>query len=157
MLLPSGTIFRRDNSSSDFSEEKQQLDHLKSKCECILFKTKTVFPFDFFPSDLIIDSEKVSIIMRVFFGSGQIHCIPIKNITDLSLEHSIFLATIHILPGRVFQNQVLTLGHLKREDALKARNLIQGLMIIDRENINLNNTIHNKEWIDEIEAIGKAG
>lgn len=155
MFLKFATIFRRDSPSPITSTEKQKLDHLKSKCDCILFRTKTVFPFDFFPDDLIIDSEKVNIIIRDFFGAEQIHGIPIKNITDLSVEHSAFFATLHILPGRVFQNQVVSIRHLKKNDAIKARNIIQGLIIADRENVELSNSIHTHDGIDEIEAIGK--
>lgn len=156
MLSKFGTIFRRDGPTAKFATEKIKLERLKNKCEHILFKASTVFPFDFFPSDLIVDTEKVSIILRSFFGSEQIHCIPVKNITDLSLEHSLFFATIHILPARVFQNQVLSIGHLKKNEALKARNIIQGLVIADKENITLSSVSPDKEWLDRIEVIGKA-
>lgn len=157
MLRAFGTIFRRDTPSPKDSSEKQQLDHVKDKCECVLFKTRTVFPFDFFPDDLIVDSTKVNIIIRSFFAAEEIHSILIKNITHLSLEHSAFFATLHILPGRIFQNQVLSIKHLKKEEALKARNIIQGLVVVDRENVTIENILHTQEWVKEIEAIGKAG
>lgn len=154
-MLQPGTIFRRDTSLPLTPSEKQTIDHLRGKCSCVLFRTKTVFPFDFFPDDLVIDSEKVSVIIRDFFGSAQIHSVPIKHISDLSVDHSLFFATLHILPGRVFQNQVMSIRHLKKRDAIRARNIIQGLIIADRENVAVDSIIHSIEGIKELEEMGR--
>lgn len=150
-----GTIFRRDNNPPLTPTEKETIEHLKTKCQCILFRAKTVFPFDFFPDDLIIDTEKVSVIIRDFFIAEQIFSIPIKHITHLSVEHGAFLAKLQILPGRIFQNQVLSIGHLKKKDAIKARNIIQGLVIADKENVTIDHLILTEDGIKDLEIIGK--
>ncbi|HEX7042812.1 MAG TPA: hypothetical protein VF189_06175 [Patescibacteria group bacterium] len=156
MRFPIGTIQRRANAiTSSLGEKMMTFSELKHKSSCILFKARSAFPFDIFPNDIIVDSEKVNVILRLFFGSQQIHSIPIKNISDLSVEHSIFFATLHILPGRVFENQVVSIDKLKRSDAIKARNIIQGLVIADRENVEIENLIHTENGIDELESLGK--
>lgn len=46
---------------------QEKLDQLIKGSKKSLYKTKGIFPFDFFPDTLEIDSEQVHIITRIFF------------------------------------------------------------------------------------------
>ena len=89
-------------------------------------KIRTVFPFVLFPDDLIVDDDKVTIIRRTFFASEEIHTIPIKDVMDVIVAHNLFFATLYI--KRAFQNDLYELEYLKKEEALRARQLIQELV-----------------------------
>ncbi len=88
-------------------------------------RIKTVFPFIFFPDDLIIDEAKVTIIKRYFFACQEIHTIPIKDIVDVIVASSLFFATLYI--KRAFQNDLYQFNYLNKQDAMRARQLIQEL------------------------------
>src|SRR3989344_5279795 len=53
-----------------------------------LLRIKTAIPLDPFPNEIIIDINKVNIILRYFFSSKHIHSIYIKDISDIIVETS---------------------------------------------------------------------
>jgi len=49
------------------SKEIKQLNELIDKSQTVLFETKTVFPFDLFPSTITVDQTKINIINSTLF------------------------------------------------------------------------------------------
>src|SRR5581483_9095212 len=77
-------------------EAEKKLDQLVAKAEKIIFKASAFFPLDLFPDEIVIDTEKVDIINRQFFMVKQIHSVKLSNIAEVSVETSVFFATIHL-------------------------------------------------------------
>lgn len=115
---------------------EERLKSLVHQSNDVLFKCKTVFPFDFFPDTLIVDKTKVNIINKIFFFSEAVHSIPIKNIKDVEVETNVFFATMNIIPD-VYLGQTTCINYLPKSDALEARRIIQGLVLCKRENIDI--------------------
>lgn len=107
---------------------RQKLDDLVEKSNRVLFKTSAVFPFDFFPNEIIIDENKVSIIQREFFWSSRIHSVIIRDISDVYVDTSILFATLVII-DEGFTDREIRIPYLWKNEALEARRIIQGLVV----------------------------
>jgi hypothetical protein len=105
----------------------EKFDDVVKRSRTILFKTKTVFPFDFFPSDFIIDVTKVTVVTRRFFFSGYTQSIHIKDIMDVIVESGPFFSSLSILDLGYLQQNKLYVRHMRKSDAILARQMIEGL------------------------------
>ncbi len=122
-----------------------------------LFTTKAVFPFQFFPDSLSIEETRVNIITKQFFYTQHLTAIGIENIIDVSVQTSIVFATLHITSRMYVQNVVepFEINFLKKRDAIKARNIIEGLRIMTAKSIDTTKIAVN-ELINEVEELGRA-
>lgn len=120
----------------------------------ILFHAKTVFPFDFFPDDLIIDRDKIAIITQYFFASTRQQSILVRNISEAYVDISILFATLHIT-DKYFTRNSVHVEYLKKKDAIKARDIIQGLVICYEREVDISN-MKRGELLPYLEEIGKA-
>ncbi|MBI4137558.1 hypothetical protein HY469_05855 [Candidatus Roizmanbacteria bacterium] len=134
--------------------ETKRLKDLMSKSDRIIFKTRSVFPFDLFPDEIIIDETKVSIITHSFFETAQVRSIGFNDIFNVILEYSIFFAKIKVIEV-AFLNQPLEVEYLKKSDALRARRIIQGLIIAKKEGIDFGKILPS-ELVKRTEEVGKA-
>lgn len=128
-----------DNQSSTAGKQgiaTQKLDDLADKSDSILLKVSTFWPFTFFVNDIIVDPYKVNIIFREFFWSEHIHSVMIKDILDVVVETSVFFATVKIVDQGYVENTI-DITYLKRDDAMKVRKIIQGLVIAHRQAVDL--------------------
>ncbi len=147
--------------SQDEAEERQErqkeVDILVSRAEKILLKAKGVFPFDFFPDTLTIDANKVNIITKTFFASETVVSVMFKEIMDVRVETALFLGKLLIDYGpHPLKITTITIPNLRRKDALKAKEIIEGTLVLYRgENIDTTK-LKPEETIDEIKQIGKA-
>lgn len=109
--------------------EKQQeiLEDVIEKSKKVLLKSKSVFPFDWFPDELIIDPTKVIIVHREFLSSGAMDTVYIKDIADVIVETGPYLATLNIIDVSYGANKHY-ISKLKKADALRAREIIEGLV-----------------------------
>ncbi len=109
--------------------EKQQeiLEDVIQKSKKVLFKSKSVFPFDWFPDELIIDPTKVIIVHKEFLSSGTMDTVYIKDIADVVIETGPYLATVNIVDISYGASKHY-IKKLKKADALRAREIIEGLV-----------------------------
>ena len=121
----------------DLNTNNEMFDDVLKRSRTVLFKAKTVFPFDFFPSDLIIDITKVTVITRRFFFSGYTQSIHIKDIMDVIVESGPFFSSITILDLGYLQQNKLYVKHLKKSDATLARQMIEGLIAATKAGVDL--------------------
>jgi hypothetical protein len=142
-------------------KSRQKLDDLIQRSEKVLLKISTVFPFDLFPNDIIVDENKVNIIKREFFWSEQIHSIMIREINDVIVESNPFFATLIIL-DEGYREQEIRVNYLWKSEAMKARRIIQGLMVslkgLSSPMLGSieNNHLSNQELVEKLETLGKA-
>lgn len=120
----------------------------------IIYKTRTIFPFDFFPNDLIIDLTKVTLVTRNFFFSGQTQSVYIKDIMDVIIETGPFFSTLRIVDSGFVQNK-LSVKYLTRKSATRAREVIEGLIAAAKAGVDMTK-IGRAEVLDRLPELAKA-
>lgn len=117
-------------------KNKEKLSQLLQRAQTALLQIQTVFPFDFFPDTLTIDPNKLTFTRNTFFYSSYTESIPIINITNVDVETSIMFAALRI-SFISYPTQEILIKPLWKDDALKARDIISGLMITKKEHIDI--------------------
>lgn len=120
--------------------------------ERVLLSVKTVFPFTFFPDTVVVTEEKVSLVNEIFYFSKQIRSVLIKDIATVQVGTSLFFGKLEII-DKNFQARPIIVDYLKKDDALEARRVIQGLIVIAREEMDLQQT----EISDLTKTVGELG
>jgi len=141
-----------DNSNS--KSEAQKVYQLARKSTQVLFRAKTVFPFDFFPDILTINANKIDIVNTSFFFSHQTTSIPLPDIANVEIQTSPFFATLRIINIR-YPMHPLVLRYLKKSDAVKAKNIIDGLLVAISQGTDITE-IEPKQFLKELEKVGES-
>lgn len=143
---------RRDEAK----EAKKDLDILVSRADKILLQAHGIFPFDFFPDTLTIDANKVNIIIKTFFATETATSVLIKEIMDVRVESSLFFGKLIIDYGpHPLKVSTVYIPTLHKKDALKAKEIIEGMLVVYRgENIDTTR-LKPEDTLDEIKQIGK--
>lgn len=141
-----------NNSPPQKDEHTQKLNKLIDGSESILLKASSVFPFDFFPDELVIDKHKVCIIAKEFFLAQDIHSIMIDLIKDVEVETSVFFGTLKVVPDG-YPAQPVCIRYLRKEDALKAQRIIQGLMVSNKQGVKVEE-IQDENLCEKVEKVG---
>ncbi len=134
-------------------KNEKKLDELLFQSHTCLFQIKTVFPFDLFPDTLSVDPGKVDLIGRYFFASDVRTSIPIKDIKSVAVESNILFSTIKIIIDMP-QDNSMRVGPLHRHDALRAKRIILGLNVCEKENVDISK-IPGEELLAKAEELGK--
>lgn len=151
---PSVDVSHSNKGTADSRIEKIQKIHtLVAQTNKILFKSSTVFPFTMIPKEIIIDEIKVSILNRTFLGSGKVQSITISDILDVQIETSLIFSLIRILTRNSPDNPI-EIPYMWRKDAMKARRIIQGLLILSKKNIDYSD-IRVSDLLKMVEVLGK--
>ncbi len=149
-------IFRNtasDKINKDVIEDSQRLDDLV-KGNRVLYKINSVFPFDFFPDKIIVDPIKINVVFKEFFSSERVHGIYIRNISDVYVDTGPFFATLKIIDQGIVENTVIV-NYLKKKEALKAREIIQGLIVANRHGIDVS-AIDDTDLVNKLVSLGEA-
>lgn len=151
---PHNTRTHNHSPPKNHQEEKniEMLEKLAKGTRDVLVRTKSVFPFDFFPDEITVDENKVNITFKEFFFSEDIHTILIHLIKDIEVETSVFFGTLKIVPDG-YPAQPICVRYLKKSDALRIRRIVQGLMLSKKEGIDMSK-IHNDDLCEKVEQIG---
>ncbi|OGK18934.1 hypothetical protein A2866_05020 [Candidatus Roizmanbacteria bacterium RIFCSPHIGHO2_01_FULL_39_8] len=139
-----------------YSIDRNKLYNLTNKSKEILLKIHSIFPFDLFPNTIVVDEVKVSVIYRFFFASEQIRDILIKDIRSVYVDSSIFFAALNIsfVWPRLIKEKTTTINYLRKNDALRAKNIIEGLMITSYENVEIKD-IEKTTLVKNVSTIGR--
>ncbi len=101
-----------------------------------IFRIKTIFPFVLFTDEVITDEEKVTVIIGNFFRSGYLRSVMIQDISNVSVETSVFFAKLTLIDRNFVQDRI-TVSYLNKEEALKMRRIIMGLIIAHENKVDL--------------------
>lgn len=143
----------KESPPSQPLDDTAKLQNLVDRTHRVIFRAKTVFPFDFFPDEVIIDENKIDIVINIFFSSSDTVTIPFKTVQTAHVSTDLFFGTLTLNLEFSKENPVIV-NFLKKSDAIKARRIINGLAICAKENINLSK--FDIEVVREkIEEIGK--
>lgn len=135
------------------------LETIAKRHEIELLRAKTVFPFHFFPSTLIIDTTKVAIVKKQLFATEYITTIPLKDLADTHVQTAFFLAslTLEYLPQAsntgLIRLVTARIDSLKRTDAIRAKNILKGILVARAESIDIGK-LSSKELLNVIEKLG---
>lgn len=110
-------------------EELQNLNSLVNKTHKTLLTIRSMRILDFFPDKLIIDENKVSFIYKDAFGVKTIHSVLIENITYVEAHTSFISGSLVVTDSSNYRHPIeLKIDNLRKEAAIRARKLIQGLV-----------------------------
>lgn len=139
-------------------ESTQKLENVLAVGNKPLFKCKNMFPFDFFPDELVIDFNKVSFARHRFFSHSFdiTHSLPIEDIGDVVISSAIFFSKVEIMDKSDSSNSIkMSFMHIR--DAIKCRRIIQGLITARKQGIDLAAiaSSNREDLIDKIEQLGR--
>ena len=144
----------KEEIQKEISNNERKLDVLVKKSSQVLLNVKSVFPFDLFPDNLTIDSNKVNVVTKAFFASGRVHSIYIEDVYDVFVEAGPIFATLKIV-DKGFVENLVEVKYLKKNEAYKARRIIQGLVVAVKDKIDLAG-LEGEDFARKIEELGKA-
>ena len=131
-----------------------QLERLASKSARVLMEFKSTFPFTLFPDEIIVDETKVSIHTHYFFATKQVRSVEFKDIFNVTIQQGVVFANMTIA-DRFFSQEPINIPYLKKNDAIKARRLIQGLILASKEGIKIHDLPYD-ELMQKLERIGQS-
>lgn len=145
-------------------EEEENLQRFKiitERHEIEILRTKTVFPFTFFPDTLVIDTTKLTFARKQLFATEYVVTIPLKDLSDVTIQTVLFLGSLIIKympqsssPG-MNQPVEIRVANLKREDAIKAKNILKGVLVSKAEEIDIAK-LPPEEVVKVLEKFGKS-
>ena len=118
-------------------KNRQFVEDMVNNSNRILMRATSVFPWDLFPSSIIVEETRVTIIHRQLFSS-QVHSIDIKNISNIFVDTSILFAQLTIVSDTFSQNKII-INRLWKKEAIFIRRIIEGLRMFEKNNINTTN------------------
>lgn len=102
----------------------------------ILFSAGSVFPFQLFPDRYFIQEKTVSIVRKQFFSQGWSETISIKDIGGIRLYTGPLFASITII-RKVLPQTTVELRNLWKKDAIKLKEILDGLIITENNLVNI--------------------
>ena len=100
-----------------------------------LYTLRTVFPFTLFPNVIRIYENRVVIIFKYFLFRYELP-ILLAYLKSVTASASAFFSTMHFEVTGAEQNPT-AVYYLKRDEALYARRLITGLILCNKQRIDL--------------------
>jgi hypothetical protein len=126
-----------DSKTSADPKVEKQLENVVNESHVVLAKAKSVFPFQLFPDTVSIDRHKLTIIYREFWGVEKTVSVPIENIKNIEADIGPFLGSLTITSD-LFINNTQEVKYLTSGDARRIQKLVQGAVVAQREEIDLN-------------------
>jgi len=132
----------------------EKLEQVKNTENRTLYKAKTVFPFKFFPTEIIVTENSVDIVYSYFFFSTQTFPMLLKDIKNVQASSDIFFSALTFeLAG--YETNPEKIRFLHSGDAIKIKRIVTGLLVCRQKNIDLS-TINALDVLDKIIEIGSA-
>jgi hypothetical protein len=101
-----------------------------------LYRIRGTWPFDFYPDTLIIEELRIVVHLNYFPFQTVIHTIPIHDIFTVTLSSSWPFASLGFMLGMA-GGTTFQLNYLKRREARRAKEIMDGLMIARKESIEI--------------------
>lgn len=134
-------------------ETLRRLDSLAHNASTPILKVKNTFPFDLYPDQIVVYTNKVEIVVYNFFKSAQVNTTLIKDINHVTVNKDLVFAQFE-LETTGPQLDPPPVKFLKIKDAFKLRRIILGLITVAREGIDITD-LNIYQILDKIEQIGK--
>lgn len=136
-----------------FNPIERKLIKLEAISDEVLFKTRGIFPFDFFPDTVVIDKEKLTIAQRIFFFTGKIISVPMRDLLSVQANVGPIFGSIQ-LTSRYFFTNPQSIKFIWRSHALKMQRLLQGFIIATERNIDCS-SVDKTQLLPLLEHLGR--
>jgi hypothetical protein len=133
--------------------ELEKLQEAAKESHDILYRAKAIFPFDLFPDIITLDRHKLTIVNRSFFKVETTTSVELGNIMNVQADMGPLFGTL-LITSEHFVNNTQTVQYLRRDDVLKMQQLLQGALIANKENIDINK-IGTADLIKLLNDLGK--
>lgn len=142
------------NYAGKAETNRQAVEDMVNNSNRILLKISSVFPWDFFPTSIIAEETRLTIIHRQLLSS-QAYSVDIKNISNIFIDTSILFAQLTIVSSTFAQNQII-ISRLWKKEAIFMRRIIEGLrMFVDKD---IDTTTYEvKELINKLRELSTTG
>lgn len=111
------------------------------------------FPFDIFPDTINVEEGRVNVIIRNFFFSSQVYSVDLKNISNILINTAPFFAQL-VIVSKTFAENEISINNLWISDAVYVRRLIEGLRVLDSNQIDT--SVYSKhDLISKLEELSK--
>lgn len=134
-------------------QHTEKLNQLVTNSTTVIYKTKTIFPFVFFPNEIIVTLSDVSVVFGKFFTSREIRTVSISKIAEVIVTTGFMFAQLRIIDIE-FSQLTMEIDYLDMNEALKAKRLIQGLLFATKEGVDLTK-VHDDDLVGKIEELGR--
>lgn len=115
--------------------DKNTIEGLVRKSNRILVTISShAFPFDLFPDTINIEEGRITVITRNFFSSSQVHSVDLKDISNIFINTAPFFAQL-VIVSKTFTKNEIRIKNLRKDEAIFARRLIEGLRIFESKQI----------------------
>jgi hypothetical protein len=115
--------------SSEKHKARQELRQAIGDSNEVLAIAQTVFPFTFFPDTITIDRGKLTISHRIFFKVANVISIRIEDVLNATANVGPFFGSLKIATRFFGTDKAYHINYLKRSDALKVKQILQGYII----------------------------
>lgn len=132
--------------------EKPSLDQIMQESNQVLAHFRSVWPFDFFPDEVIIDKKAITIVRHWFFGVGQKITCHFEDLVNSEVQIGPFFGSIKIY-SKYFTDGEEDVNWFSRSDAKKIHAILQGLLMAKKEGADIQN-IPNDELLYKLYHIG---
>jgi len=142
------------NHADKAEKNRQAVEDMVKNSNRVLLKISSVFPLDLFPTSIIAEDTRITIIHRQLFSS-QAHSVDIKNISNIFVDTSILFAQLTIVSNTFAENEIV-IDRLWKKDAILMRRIIEGLRMFVNKDIDT--TGYNvKELINKLKELSTTG
>lgn len=125
------------NLARNTEKNRQVVEDMVNSSNRILLRVSSIFPWDLFPSSIIVEETRVTIIHRQIFSS-QVHSVDIKNISNIFIGTGILCAQLTLVSDTFTQNKIV-IDRLWKKEAILMRRIIEGMRMFVKENIDTTN------------------
>lgn len=124
---------------------------LVKKSNRILSTISTHKPFNLFPDTINVEESRVTVITRNFFFTSQVHSVDLKDISNVFINTAPFFAEL-VIVSKTFAENEIRIRNLRKEDAVFARRIIEGLRIFESKQIDTS-VYSTKELVAKLQEL----
>lgn len=140
------------NQVKKAENDKKVIGDMVFVSNAILMSVTSVFPFEFFPTTINVETTRVTIITRQLFSS-QVHSVDIKDISSVFIETSILFASLRLV-SKIYSQKELVVDRLWKKEAILLRRIIEGLRMFEKKEINISN-FSKEELLTKLEELSE--
>lgn len=134
-------------------ENKADLDRIAFDSHDELAKFRGVWPFDFFPDEVIINRTNITIIRHYFFFVSQKIICHFDDLVNAHVNAGPFFGSLSIY-SKYFTDGQEDIKWFSRNSAERIHAILQGLLIARKEGVDIK-TMSKEEIIPKLYQIGK--
>jgi hypothetical protein len=135
------------------TDREAKLQKILGESNDVLAKATTVFPFTFFPDDIVVDRTKVTLTKRSFFFTSEVVSIRIEDILHVKLACGPFLGSLVLVVRILNSEDHHNINFFWRKDAMHLKHIIHGYVIAQHNRIDCEG-LSKDELINTLTVLG---